>query len=154
MLKKCNLLLALALVAGCFAFFPVASDAQGVERYEPSTPTVSPYLNLFRNDQNGRSPLPNYYALVRPLQNQYRTNQIQQQILQQQSQSIGQLQETAQQLQLEKGQPVVQTGHGSWFMNSGTRTKFRDTTKYYSRAGNGGSQVGTPRVVTGVAQKR
>ncbi len=133
----------MALVAGWFAFFPAASGAQGVERYEPSTPTVSPYLNLFRNDQNGRSPVPNYYSLVRPLQNQYRTNQIQQQILQQQSQSIGQLQENAQQLQLEKGQPVVQTGHRSWYFNPGTRTKFRDTSQYYSRVGTGGSQAGS-----------
>ena len=32
-------------------------------RYEPSRPTVSPYLNLLRRDVG---PLPNYHSLVRP----------------------------------------------------------------------------------------
>jgi hypothetical protein len=41
--------------------------AQDVPRYQPQRPTVSPYLNLLRND-NGA--LPNYYSLVRPQLNQ------------------------------------------------------------------------------------
>ncbi len=41
--------------------------AQDVPRYRPAKPTVSPYLNLLRND-NG--PLPIYYGLVRPQLNQ------------------------------------------------------------------------------------
>ena len=41
--------------------------SQDVPRYRPSRPTVSPYLNLLRND-NGA--LPNYYGLVRPQLNQ------------------------------------------------------------------------------------
>jgi hypothetical protein len=154
MANQRKLLLPIALLAVCFAFFPDASEAQDTDRYEPTTPTVSPYLNLFRNDQNGRTPVPNYYALVRPLQNQYRTNQIQQQILQQQTQAISQLHQTTKQLQLEKDQPVVQTGHKSWYFNPGTRTKFRDTSQYYSHAGTGASQQGTPQVVTRPPQKR
>ena len=60
-----------------------ASVAQ-VLRYEPSTPTASPYLNLFR-DRGPNQVLPKYQSLVRPLQRQYRDNQLQQQILQQQT---------------------------------------------------------------------
>ena len=44
-----------------------ASEAQYQRRFEPSRPTISPYLNLFRfNDSN----VPNYQSLVRPLQQQ------------------------------------------------------------------------------------
>ena len=41
-------------------------------RYQPSRPTVSPYLNLLRRDVG---PLPNYYSLVRPQLNQNEFNQ-------------------------------------------------------------------------------
>lgn len=40
-----------------------ASNGQDIPRYSPQRPTISPYLNLLRND-NGS--LPNYYSLVRP----------------------------------------------------------------------------------------
>ena len=40
-----------------------ASNGQDILRYSPRRPTISPYLNLLRND-NGT--LPNYYSLVRP----------------------------------------------------------------------------------------
>ncbi len=43
------------------------ADGQDTPRYRPQRPTVSPYLNLLRND-NG--PVPNYYSLVRPQLNQ------------------------------------------------------------------------------------
>ena len=43
------------------------ANGQDVPRYSPERPTVSPYLNLLRND-NG--PVPNYYSLVRPQLNQ------------------------------------------------------------------------------------
>ncbi|MEQ9408766.1 MAG: hypothetical protein RIK87_13610 [Fuerstiella sp.] len=43
---------------------PVCSAvAQDTPRYSPQRPTVSPYLNLLRNNTG---PLPNYYSLVRP----------------------------------------------------------------------------------------
>lgn len=44
-----------------------ASEAQAQARYQPSRPTVSPYMNLFRGNVG---PLPNYYSLVRPQINQ------------------------------------------------------------------------------------
>ena len=43
------------------------ADGQEKTRYSPERPTVSPYLNLLRNDTG---PLPNYYSLVRPQLNQ------------------------------------------------------------------------------------
>lgn len=43
------------------------AGAQDIPRYTPKRPTVSPYLNLLRDDTG---PLPNYYGLVRPQLNQ------------------------------------------------------------------------------------
>ncbi len=42
--------------------------AAQVRRYQPSTQPISPYLNLLRPE----GALPNYYALVRPLEEQRR----------------------------------------------------------------------------------
>jgi len=44
-----------------------SSLGQDRPRYSPQRPTISPYLNLLRNDSG---PLPNYYSLVRPQLNQ------------------------------------------------------------------------------------
>lgn len=52
----------LVLAAAC-----LRTQAQNPPRYQPQRPTVSPYLNLLRNDTG---PLPNYYSLVRPQLNQ------------------------------------------------------------------------------------
>lgn len=58
-------------------------------RYTPSKPTVSPYMNLFRNDSDN---VPNYQTLVRP--------QIQQQALNQQvTKSLDRQQTAVQSLQ-------------------------------------------------------
>ena len=74
----------------------------------PPAPTVSPYINLFRN---GNSPAFNYYGLVRP---QFQTN--------------AGLQSLQQQLLLSQGSPlpgaagpedVLITGHAAVFMNLG-----------------------------------
>jgi hypothetical protein len=83
-------LLAALAVSLHVAFASPASEAQ-VRRYEPSRPTVSPYLNLFRNDDFDNRFVPNYHTLVRPLQQQYDTNQRQQRLLQQQNRSLQQL---------------------------------------------------------------
>ena len=40
---------------------------QSAPRYRPQRPTISPYVNLLRNDSG---PVPNYYSLVRPQQDQ------------------------------------------------------------------------------------
>jgi hypothetical protein len=107
---------------------PSASQAQ--QRYTPSTPTVSPYLNLFQNNRNGgpvSRALPNYYSLVRPQLQQNRINNNQQQLIQQQNTVIDQLQQNVQVLQQQPGSVV--TGHNSWFLN---------TSRYYAQAGSAG----------------
>ena len=136
-----------SVVAGVLVLLCTNASSGQVTRYQPQTPTVSPYLNLFQNGRNGQlsSAVPNYYSMVRPQLQQQQTNQIQQQIIQQQGQTIGQLQGNVQTLQqkAKAGQPVVLTGHTSWFGNPGTQNRFLNTSKYYSRAGTPGQ---TPQV--------
>ena len=129
--------LAISLLAGISLFsIGRAGDAQ-VRRYEPSTPTVSPYLNLFRDDVDNRSRLPNYYLYVRPLEQQYRANQQQRVQLQQQKREIGQLQANVEELDRRQAEgPLVSpTGTGSWFGRPGTRSTFLNTSRYYSQSG-------------------
>jgi hypothetical protein len=74
----------------------------------PAGPTVSPYINLFRN---GNTPAFNYYGLVRP---QFQTNAGLQALQQQVLQTNGAV--------LPGGAPsddVVVTGHAAVFMNLG-----------------------------------
>ena len=129
-------LLALLIVTLHTLHTPSASMAQ-VRRYEPSRPTVSPYLNLFRNDGLDNRFLPNYHSLVRPLQQQQRANQTQQRLLQRQTQAIEQLQSNVQGIQQRQaaGPLVAPTGKGSWFARPGTRAKFMDTSRFYSQSG-------------------
>ena len=134
----------LVLAIGCFASWsllssPAVSFAQ--QRYTPSTPTVSPYLNLFQNNRRGgplSRGLPNYYSLVRPQLQQNRINNSQQQLIQQQNTVIDQLQENVQVLQQQPGSVV--TGHNSWFLN---------TSRYDAQAGSAG--VGQPARATTAA---
>lgn len=51
-----------------------AAIAQGIPgaQYQPATPTISPYAGL---SQTNLGPLPNYYSLVRPRQQQRAFNQ-------------------------------------------------------------------------------
>ena len=81
------------------------------ERYQPSRPTVSPYLNLFRNN-NG--PLPNYYSLVRPQLQQIDNQRRQQAINTQQQTQIQNLNRGL--LQISSPQ-IAPTGGGSTFRN-------------------------------------
>ena len=122
----------LSLVAVLLVLHAASASLAQVRRYEPSRPTVSPYLQLFRDDVRNQ-PLPNYYAYVRPLQQQYQVNQTQQRLLQQQSRTIGQLQTNMQSLERRQieGPLVAPTGKGSWFLT---------TPRYYPR-----SRVGPPR---------
>jgi hypothetical protein len=137
---RCLILLASAVL---WLRMASASTAQSPTGYQPSTPTVSPYLNLFRNNGNGRlnSPIPNYYSFVRPAERQQQYNQGQQQVLQQQTQLISQLQQNVQQLQqqAQNGPAPAQTGHDSWFMQGGTHARFLDTSGHYARAGTSGT---------------
>jgi hypothetical protein len=121
------------LLVGLYLVNPTASKAQ--DRYEPNRPTVSPYLNLFQNQNNSlqQSNVPNYYTLVRPLQQQQQFQQSQQRLAQQQSQTIQQLQSnltTAEQRQAA-GPLVVRTGTGSKFDYPGSRYSFLNKNKYY-----------------------
>jgi hypothetical protein len=114
-----------------------------VRRYQPSRPTVSPYLNLFR-ERTGT--VPNYYTLVRPFQDQYHTNQLQQQYMRQQNQVIQQLQSEVYGLQQNPASPqVAPTGKGGWFIQPGTRNTFMNTSRYYSQSGSVGAGGAMPR---------
>lgn len=101
-----------------------ASYAQ-VTRYQPNSPTVSPYLDLTRTNIGGG--LPNYYAFVRPKQRQAAINQHTQSELNQQYRSLGRLRRDVE----KEIPPIASTGTGSWHMHPGSKTSFRNTTQYY-----------------------
>ena len=136
MKRLTQLWLAASMLAGLYlAGATSASFAQ--QRYTPSRPTVSPYLDLFRPRVRGGQ-LPNYYTFVRPQLRQSQINQSNQQVLQQQSQAIQQLQSSFQQGQQgQAGGPLVApTGKGSWFARPGSRSTFLNTSRYYSQSGS------------------
>ena len=81
-------------------------------RYQPSRPTVSPYLNLLRRDVG---PIPNYYSLVRPQLNQIDLNQRQQVVNQQQAQ----IQTNARGVAALKESTAAPTGTASTYRNYG-----------------------------------
>jgi hypothetical protein len=121
----------------CTACVWLAADskagAQSV-RYEPSRPTVSPYLNLFR-EQTGV--IPNYQSLVRPFQRQIEINEQQRQIDAQRGAAISRLQAELYELQLEQASKatVAPTGKSGWFLQPGQRQRFLSTSSYFSRSG-------------------
>lgn len=90
----------------------LCSDAQAQQgnqrpyagRYQPSRPTISPYMNLFRRD---RGPLPNYNLYVRPLLQQQSINA-------QTGAAVQQLQSEIRQTQTTPSGP---TGVGSSYRN-------------------------------------
>lgn len=130
--------LAVNSLAGCFLLTAVSASMGQQLRYEPATPTVSPYLNLFRNDGFGRRNLvDNYYNLVRPMQRQYQVNQMQQQLLRQQHQQINQLQSNLQTLEQQQAQGtlVAPTGVGAWFNRPPTNHGYLNTSRFYSQSG-------------------
>jgi hypothetical protein len=104
-----SVVLPLFLVAVMAAQHGVAQPP--VVRYQPSRPTVSPYLNLLRRDVG---PLPNYHALVRPQIQQYQNNQVQQYQLQQQRAAI---QSNRQELLRVEAAAIAPTGTGAGFRN-------------------------------------
>jgi hypothetical protein len=124
---------AYSVICGVLAAFTLpggSADAQQARRYQPSTPTVSPYLNLTRSNVGG---LPNYYSLVRPqlqqqaFNNQQRAFNVQQQALQmQQSAAVDGLRNTLQ-------QTVAPTGKGAGFMTYGRSGSFSKSAPYYSQ---------------------
>jgi hypothetical protein len=110
-----------------------ASNAQ-VRRYEPSRPTVSPYLSLFR-EQTGI--LPNYQALVRPQQLQYEANRTQQRFNQQNAEEVESLRAEVYDLQQRQATELTMspTGKGGWFARPSQRQQFMNTSRYYSQSG-------------------
>ena len=100
-----------------------ASFAQ-VARYEPSSPTVSPYLNLTATNFGV---VPNYYAFVRPEIRQREFNRQGRLLLSRQEQEISTLQD-----EIQRGTtPAAVTGTGSWFLVPARQTRFLDTTRFY-----------------------
>ncbi len=85
-------------------------------------PTVSPYLNLFRDDDDRDDQVPNYFTLVRPQLEQQQKNRAQNRELQRLGRTIRTL-EYQQQLNTSTATGVPSTGH---------RTRFFDTTGYYA----------------------
>jgi hypothetical protein len=112
--------LLLMLAVGFSLTLPDWAQAQGIrssrgQRYAPSRPTVSPYLNLLRRD-NG--PVPNYHTLVRPQFQQLANNQQQQMQINTQQGNLSNLQD-----HLQIKEPGVRA--------TGTASVYNDRSHYY-----------------------
>jgi hypothetical protein len=83
-------------------------------------PTVSPYLNLHRPDDDTES-APNYYAFVRPQLEQMEANRKQQQ----------EIQRLQRQVQRGPGTTAARRG-GTALPTTGTAARFMDTAQFYS----------------------
>jgi hypothetical protein len=95
-----------------------------VARYQPRSPTTSPYLNLTRFSGGG---INNYYALVRPLNNQRAFNQQEQALRIEQGRKLVRLQN-----EVTRGlEPNSITGTGSWFQTPESNQKFLNTRQFY-----------------------
>ena len=109
------------------AFIFLACNSQAInaqtKRYQPSSSTISPYLNLTRFNN---ASVPNYYSLVRPLQHQQSLNKQEQALRKQQATTLGKIQND-----LLRATTASGTGTGSGFMTQGLRSRFLDTTRYY-----------------------
>lgn len=107
-----------------------SGDAQQVRRYQPATPTISPYLNLFRFN-NG--PLPNYYSLVRPQLQQQVINRDNLAIQTQQASNILRLQNDLRMTQEQAargGGAATPTGKRAWFQSQG-RAGYMTSNSYF-----------------------
>lgn len=80
-----------------------------------AAPTVSPYLNLFRDEQG--SELPNYYTFVRPQLQQQATNRAQQAELMRLRRQV-QTMPLGNQATAMQNAPVSATGHGTRYLNT------------------------------------
>jgi len=83
-------------------------------------PTVSPYLNLYRNESDDEG-APNYFSLVRPQMDQIEANRMQQREIQQ---LRGQLQNFSGPVSGPKYQPNGIPG-------TGTPARYMDTAQFY-----------------------
>jgi hypothetical protein len=100
-----------------------------VPRYEPQSPTVSPYLSLL----SGRGgPVTNYYGLVRPQASQHAINQIQSIQTSSQQQQINTIKNQEQ----DYAQPKIKpTGTAGWFQTYGetSASPYQQPGHYYSQ---------------------
>jgi hypothetical protein len=87
---------------------------------------VSPYLNLFREEDN--TDLPNYFTFVRPMQEQQQTNRLQQQELMRLRRQV--------QTMPYGTQSTAMRGHGAT-PNTGHGTRYFNTSSYFPSAGAG-----------------
>jgi len=110
------------------------STASQVPRYVPSTPTVSPYVNLLNRNNNFAS---NYFGLVRPQQRQQIFNQQQSQLANIQERELQSLR--SQQEAFE--QPDVRpTGTASWFQTQDNPQRFQQPSHFFGQWENRGGQ--------------
>jgi hypothetical protein len=102
-------------------------QASQIPRYTPSTPTVSPYVNLLNRNGGAAS---NYYGLIRPLQRQASINSAQTQSAAVEEQQIRNVKEQQESFE----QPTVKpTGTAGWFQNPGTTASYQDPSHYYGQ---------------------
>lgn len=106
---------------------PLQSSASQPARWQPKPfetldrePTVSPYLNLYRDEENDEG-VPNYFALVRPQLDQLEANRMQQREMQQ---LRGQMQSTSS----PTGVPRQPAGG---MPATGTAARYMDTAQFY-----------------------
>jgi hypothetical protein len=88
--------------------------ARRATRYRPARPTMSPYLNLLRDNS---STLSNYYSFVRPEQRQRAINREGQATVRQQANALRMVQNDVQLGQA----PIRTTGKGGGHMTGGSR---------------------------------
>ncbi len=111
-----------------------------VPRYTPSTPTVSPYVNLL--NRNGGGAATNYYGLIRPLQRQQSINLSQAQNAASQEQQIRGVQEQQEAFEQPKVKP---TGTAGWFQNMGETSPYQVSSHYYGQWQSGKTRKKTGR---------
>jgi hypothetical protein len=78
-------------------------------------PTISPYLNLFRDERGSTDEVPSYYTFVRPQ-------------LEQQATYLEQQREIEQLQRQVQGRPVIPRANVT---GSGTRARYMDTAQFY-----------------------
>jgi hypothetical protein len=130
--RPVRLVLCQLWLAGICLLLQNTGSAQ-VARYQPNSPTTSPYLNLNQTNFGG---INNYYALVRPQIRQQEFNRQAQYLSQSQGREIGRLQFEL----LQRDPTTSATGTGSWFMTPGSRGTFLNTSTYFpepNRTGRG-----------------
>ena len=98
-------------------------------QYNPS-PTLSPYLYLFNNGNNGFGALNNYNAYVRPAEIQNQLNSQQNQSNYQQSSQINQLQQQLNQVRESTG--LGTTGFSGHIRPTGQAATYLSYSHYYT----------------------